>query len=603
MSAVPSGDALLKFERLLAELSARFINLPASQIDDAITDALRQIVILLDVDRSQLIRFTGEPGVAQVTHSWAVEDVPLVPPKSLTESFPWAIRCLQIGRPVIIARLDDLPPEASVDTASFVRVGVKSNLTMPMIVSGRVEGAITFGCLRRERTWPADLVARVRVLAEVFANALAHKRTEETLSAAMEFERLVSDTFSRLLTAASGEMDAVIDRSLREMAQVLGAERATLWGRVAGKGEFRKTHRWLAEGVPVPPSTTGSAALPWISRQIIAGALVRFVRLEELPPEAAADLPMLRELAIRSMILVPLVTPSEVVGALSFATVHEERGWPEALVPRVKLLGEVFASVLARNESERREAEATAQAIHAARVGTMGAFTASLAHELTQPLAAIQSNAETAARLLNLPTPDLDELRSTLQDIVADDRRAADLIHKLRRYLRKGEAERQALDLRAALTEAIRFVNSAAADQGIELWVDAGNGLRIDGDPVQIQQVLVNLMLNAFDAVASRDSGARQVTVIARQEPSGVSVEVTDSGTGMSDNTLMQIFQPFFTTKPGGMGLGLSISRSIVEAHGGALTARSTPDRGTTFRIEFPAMPSGHSRPSRQPEA
>ena len=597
LSAVPSGDALLRFERLLAELSARFINLPSAQVDEAITDALRQIVTLLDVDRSQLIRFAAEDGVAEVTHSWAVEGVPAVPPKSLTESFPWAIRALQNGKPVVIARLDDLPPEASIDKASFIRVGTKSNLTMPMIFSGRAEGAITFGCLRRERSWPADLVARIHVLAEVFANALAHKRAQETLDAAMAFERLVSDVFSRLLTAKRADKDAVIETGLRDIALVLGAERATLWKRISSKAEFQKTHRWLAKDVPVPPSTAKSTTLPWISEQIAAGAVVRFARHEELPSAAVIDLPALRELAIRSMIIVPLASSGEVVGALSLATVHEERDWPETLVPRVKLLGEVFATVLARDEAERRETEAKAQAIHATRVGTMGAFTASLAHELTQPLAAIQSNAETAARLLGLPTPDIDELRSTLQDIVADDRRAADLIQKLRQYLRKGEAERRELDLRVALSDAIRFVRNIATDRGIELQLEATAGLNIAADPVQIQQVLVNLMLNAFDAVANHDSDARRVAVVARREPAGVSVEVIDSGSGMNQGTLAQIFQPFFTTKPGGMGLGLSISRSIVEAHGGALTARSVSGEGTTFRIEFPEIRSDHSRP------
>jgi signal transduction histidine kinase len=491
------------------------------------------------------------------------------------------------GEAVVLHSIDDMPPEAAADKATLRSAGSKSNLTVPMSVAGRVVGALAVGRVSEEKPWPFEVVTRARVLADVFANALAHKRAQESLDAAMKFERLVSEVLGALLTASHVDHDAVIEGALRKAANVLGAERATLWERVPGRVEFRKTHRWLA-GTDKPTHAT-LAAIPWISAQLVAGAFVRFDR-QGLPAEGLRDVEALNALGIRFGTIVPLAISGEVVGALSFASMSGDREWPESLVPRIRHLGEVFAAALARNTAERREQEARAQAIHAERVGAMGAFTASLAHELTQPLSAIESNAETAARLLAMPNPDIAELRAALQDILDDERRASSLIHKLRRYLRKGRDERSTLEIHSAVDEAVRFVRSNAVDRGIALAVDVPRGLYIAGDAVQIQQVMVNLLLNAFDAV-TRVDGPRDVTVTACEDHGSVVVEVLDSGDGIDPAMLGKIFEPFFTTKTRGMGLGLAISRSIAEAHGGGLAAESEPGRGTKFRLALPSTP------------
>jgi signal transduction histidine kinase len=379
------------------------------------------------------------------------------------------------------------------------------------------------------------------------------------------------------------------------MARVFGAERATLWQRVGDKAEFAKTHRWLAEGAPVAPNAVGASITPWLTGQLLRGNVVRFANLGALPPEAAEDLPGLRTLHIRAAVVVPLSASGAVVGALAFATTREDREWPEALVPRIQLFGEVLASVVARRTAERREQEARAQAAHATRVGAMGAFAASLAHELTQPLAASLANAETGVRLLAAPEPDLDELRATLADIVADERRAGELVQKLRRFLRRGEVERGELDLREVLEEVLHLVGREAEARGVRLGLEIAEALpKIVGDRVELQQVVLNLLSNAIDAVAAGDRTVREIMVRAGRSGDGVSVEVRDSGPGMDAETLARIFQPFFTTKPKGMGLGLSISRTIVEAHGGTLSAHSAPGKGSTFRIELPPRPPRH---------
>jgi FixJ family two-component response regulator/signal transduction histidine kinase len=590
-TGTPQPEASAAFERLLAQLSARFINLPAAGVDDAITDALRQIVVLLGADRGQLVRFTHSPDDGFVTHSWAVNGVPPVPPRAIGERFPWALRQLQNGTPVVLARIADLPPQASIDRASFEAIGVKSNLTMPMTVGGRVEGAIAFGCLQRAREWPDDLVARCRVLAEVFANALAHKRAQEALDESLHYERLVSETLAALLTASRAEQSRVIEAGLGRMARSFGAERATLWRRIADRSEFVKTHRWLADGVATPPEVTGVVTIPWIAGQIVAGKTLHFARLADLPAAARVDHDTLRTLGIASLLIVPLTVSGVVVGALSFASARDERTWPDQLIPRAKLLGEVLASTLAREAAEQREQDAQTHAAHAARVGAMGMFAASLVHELTQPLAASLANAETMTELLASPRCDLEELRSIAADIVADDRRVGELIQQLRRFLRRGEREWSELDFRDVIGDTMRLVAKDAVENGIELSVDIPDSLpKLTGDRVQLQQVTLNLLLNAFDAVAARPEGLRRVDVRIQSGSNGLAVEVSDSGNGMDAATVARVFQPFFTTKPKGMGLGLSISHTIAAAHGGRLSVQSTPGRGTTFRLELPSQ-------------
>ncbi|HKC44106.1 MAG TPA: GAF domain-containing protein, partial [Burkholderiales bacterium] len=315
----------LEFEQLLAELSASFVNLPAARVDEAITEALRRIAGALGAERCNLVRFsTGDR--ADVTHTWSAEGVPPVVLRPIASDFPWLVRRIRAGDSVVVARLADLPPEAAADEATWRRVGVKSNLTLPMTVGGRVEGAIAIASLRRERYWPDQIISRLRILADVFGNALAHKRAQESLDSAMTFERLVSETLAALLTAdEAGARHRVIVASLRDMALILGAERATLWERIGSNPEFKKTHRWLAAGVPVPPERTGGVAVPWVSAQVVGGAVVRFTNHAELPPEAAADLPALRELGVRSLMIVPLKVSGAIVRALSLATSREER--------------------------------------------------------------------------------------------------------------------------------------------------------------------------------------------------------------------------------------------------------------------------------------
>ncbi|WP_437727175.1 hybrid sensor histidine kinase/response regulator [Sorangium sp. So ce861] len=255
---------------------------------------------------------------------------------------------------------------------------------------------------------------------------------------------------------------------------------------------------------------------------------------------------------------------------------------------------------IALSRAAEGEAQAAREELAAlSRVSAMRALAASIAHELNQPLAAILSNAQAAQRLLARTSPDVVEARAALDDIAADDRRAAEIIRRMRARLGEGELGAAALDLNELVREVRRLLAGAALRAGATVRLELAPGLpRVRGDGAALQLVLGNLLVNAFEAVSCRPPEARRVVVRTHAGGEGrVELSVTDSGEGVPAGDLERIFEPFFTTKARGLGVGLAISRSIVEAHGGRLWAERVPGEGATLRCALPAWDDG-ARPA-----
>jgi PAS domain S-box-containing protein len=246
---------------------------------------------------------------------------------------------------------------------------------------------------------------------------------------------------------------------------------------------------------------------------------------------------------------------------------------------------------IGRDISDRKRAEEARRILtHATRVSTVGALAGSLAHELNQPLAAILSNAQAGSRFLAGPTPNVPEVREVLLDIAQDTKRAGEVIRQMRTLIKREDLRFDELELNPLIQDVVRLLHSDTVIRKVQTALDLHGDLRpVRGDSVQLQQVTLNLMLNAFDAMKDVPEGER--TVCVRTRPSGASavqIEVSDRGTGIHPERLARLFEPFQTTKPEGLGLGLAISRSIVEAHGGRLWGMNNPDRGATFCFTVP---------------
>jgi two-component system sensor kinase FixL len=248
-----------------------------------------------------------------------------------------------------------------------------------------------------------------------------------------------------------------------------------------------------------------------------------------------------------------------------------------------------------RKEAELEAASQRMELAHLSRVTTLGELSGSIAHELSLPLSAILSNAQAAQRVLANGKADLAEVREILNDIVSEDKRASEVIRRLRLWLKKGEVQQHPLDINKVVQDVLKLIHSDLINQEVTVETELARNLpTVSGDPVQLQQVLLNLVVNACDAMAGCDTSQRRLVIRTRIENGGstVVVSVTDPGTGIPEEKIEQIFEPFFSTKEKGMGIGLSVCRTIIAAHRGKLWAANNLDRGATFYVNLPVKDS-----------
>lgn len=582
----------LRFERLLSDVSARLIPVSVRDVDVEIVAALERVVEFLGIDRATL----HEPIERSTTRlSWAAAGVAGRAPPMDAADLPWTIARLRQGHAVQFSRRADLPPEAALDRAAYARHGTRSSLALPLHAGPSALGVLAFERVRRDGAWPAEIARWLGRLGEVFAGALERKRLELMLAERLRFETLLSEQSATLGRSAPAEVDGEIDRALRRLADFFRTD----WGRLTELSHdarnARVTHAWTASGTSPAPPAIAPADIPWTIARLEAGEVVRFSRLDELPADAAArDRLTYGALGIRSQVEVPLRSGGVLLGTLAFAALGAERAWPDDLMQRLQLLGDVFASILARRQSEIETQRLRRDLTHVGRVSTMGELTASLAHELSQPLTAMLSNAEAAQDLLESAPIDLDEIRAILADIVADDKRASDIIQRLRRLLRKETPPFTVLDVSEMVGEVARVVSGDAALRNVAIDLDLAADLPpVRGDRVQLQQVVLNLVLNGLDAMRDAPAARRALGLeTAREGPLLVTVRVRDMGAGIDAVHLDHVFDAFYTTKADGLGMGLAIARSIVEAHGGELRARNNPGGGATLSFTLPVAPT-----------
>ena len=248
------------------------------------------------------------------------------------------------------------------------------------------------------------------------------------------------------------------------------------------------------------------------------------------------------------------------------------------------------ASLFERKRAEEALRQTQANLAHVSRVMTLGELTASISHEVNQPLAAVVINGQICLRLLALETPRPDDVRTTVERMVRDANRASEVIQRIRALAKRSEPQMVSLDINDVISEATLLVQREVLSHGVSLRTELASALPpVLGDRVQLQQVVINLLMNGVEAMASITDRPREIVIRSQQPEAGqVLVAVLDSGIGIDSETAERLFSAFFTTKPSGMGMGLSISRSIIRAHGGKLWVSPNPDHGAAFQFTVP---------------
>ena len=544
----------IKFELFLAEISAEFINLPSELIEGKIADGLRHVVEFMGADRSTLLEVSPDMSAFSVLSSSALPGIEPLPRGKISFSFPWGLEKIKRGEIVYSSSLDELPAEAETDRASLTRLKQKSNLSVPITIAGSIRYVLAVGTTRSERSWPTELIPRVRLLGEIFANALARKRSEENLATSRQaFLSIFDDApiamiildrerrLKRINRRAEGLLDPELDLSEKPLfGNAIRCVHSRDDPGGCGYAGFCRT------SCPVQRVLDETYQSGWPRHQVEASLVLD-------------DGGMKRETIL-------LVSTSFI----------DLPGGRELLI--------CFEDITRRRQAERRAEEIRDELFHLSRNSSMGEMAASLAHEIKQPLTAILSNARAALRFLSPPNQDLEEVRDALSDIAEDSSRADDIILRLRKMMRKGGIELVPLDVNSAIEEVITLLQGESARRGASIRLELVPHLpSVQGDRIQIQQVILNLVLNSLDA------GAGEVVIrTVKGDSETIRVEVKDDGKGIADSDLERVFVSYLTTKEDGMGLGLAISRTIIKAHGGTIRAENNPGRGATIYFLLP---------------
>jgi signal transduction histidine kinase len=435
----------------------------------------------------------------------------------------------------------------------------------------------------------ALIVLQAALIVVLLAHRRRRKRAEAALTERLAFETLVSDLSAALINLRTVDVGVGLAHALKQVGEHLGVDRAAIAEISPSDGTVVLTYVWSAAGIPAPLPRLDVERFPWVADRMRRGQAYAFERLDDLPAEAATDRKGFAAIGIRSGICIPLQAGGTTIGALALTVLRKEQAWPTDLISRIEFVGGVFSTVLAKYRGEVELQTLRRDLTHVGRVASMGELAASIAHELNQPLTAILSNAQVARQLLDGGAEDVAELREIMADIIADDRRAGEVIRRLRDFVRKDEARRVRLDLNGVVQDVVSLVRNDALVRNVAVMTDLSPETPpVVADRIHLQQVVLNLVLNGLDAM--RDAVERDLLVATGVDPSGTPyVAVGDRGGGIPDEDLRHVFEPFFTTKAEGLGMGLAIARSLVESHGGRLVAENNKQGGATFTFTIPA--------------
>ncbi len=446
--------------------------------------------------------------------------------------------------------------------------------------------------MRRPETTSADTPTRIPI-ARIGSARLQIER----------FALLVDELSAAMAGASVDEIDKEIKEWLRKIVLALEVDRGTFWERAASDGGFVGTFWWARPGVPRLPRKMLSVKIsPWATGEVLAGKTVVYSNPEELPKEEVKLRQFLKTHGPKAQVMLPLQIGGIVLGALTFGKFRAPRYWSPSEMQRLRIVGQIIASALERKRAVLQSRKLQGELAVASRRSTMGELTASIAHELNQPLTAVLSSLGGLARLLSQGNLKPSLTSAAVRNAIEDTKRAGEIVRRLRSMFRGDETHKVAINISPLAKEIVNLVGSEAASREIILRIDDSPTLpRVIGDRLQIQQCLLNLLMNALDATAQTESGPREVTIrIAPEKIGWIGVSVCDTGPGVDPSVANRMFESFVTTKTKGMGLGLLVTRSIVEGHGGRIWFTPNSGGGSTFTFTLPILQEQQARASRR---
>lgn len=414
-------------------------------------------------------------------------------------------------------------------------------------------------------------------------------RIAASLKARLDFEVLLPTLCARFSNLTEEDLDAEIELWLARLVVALDVDRGS-FAQLEADGLLVVTHTYAAPGIAPYPRGPVNASLPWMTQEFLAGRGVLMTRIpDDLPPHALEERRYFTEIGMKAGIGIPVMIGGFPVCVLTFGAFRQPRTWASDIVARLRIAGDAIANAVARRAAKRRLEEKQLELVHVGRVAAMGELASVIAHELDQPLTVIVSNAESVRNALRSDKPDLADADETLGEITDAAMRVSEIVRRERQLLRKGPPAAEPLDLNDAVREIELFIRGAARQFGARLTLELLPGLpAVCGDRVQLQQVVFNLTRNALQAMWVQPANVRTLTIGTESGTETVTLTIADSGPPADPLVLRRMFEPFYTTKPTGLGMGLAISRSIVDNHMGRIWATLNPLGGLTMHVSLP---------------
>jgi signal transduction histidine kinase len=541
----------LRFERLIAMLSTKFVNIPPEKVDQEVERGLDEVIETMKIDRCAILELSKDSAEVRITNKRPTLDAGTVPFPLSRQRLPWLYEQTSHGKVIVLPDVrKDLPTETDAEKNFFREFGINSALVFPFFQAGGTTQAILYASGRSQKEWPDEVIKDLRSIGQIFAAALARKQADESLR----------------------ESEATI--SLAAQSANLG-----LWSR-----DMPTDKIWATERTRTLYDFSAEA-------EVTFGQLLESLHPEDRPATEKAIAGAVADGCDYNIIhrVIRADGTARWIAARGRA-IYSATGQP------LKMMGASFDITERRQRALETEGHRQELA-HLGRVALMGEMASSLAHELNQPLTAIVANAAAGQRFLDRGVIDARELHELLLDIALDGQRAGKIIRGIREMVRKGNPNREPVDMNQVVKDVVRLTNSDAVRNGCVLVIELDSQLPpVEADAVQLQQVLLNLIFNAFDAMQATPLHLRRVVLSTTslgptsQANGAVRTTVRDFGTGFPEKTRQHIFEHFFSTKKEGLGMGLAIARSIVESFDGVLDATNAIDGGAILHFTLPAL-------------
>ena len=405
------------------------------------------------------------------------------------------------------------------------------------------------------------------------------------------FESLVGELSAAMARVPADEVDREIELWLGKICRALDLDRSAIYERDAQDQPVRTTHTWVRPNFPAFPRNYDPEKLIQRSTQLVmSGKMLVFARPSDIPVENQDTRRFVEKYGPKASAAIPMWAGGRVIGAASFGKFRSAREWSQELLDQLALAVRLFGSAIERKQSEMAIRAVRTELRVASRRNVMSELVASLSHEINQPLGAISSNLAGVARLLTQGNPEPAMALEAVNSAIEDTKRTAEIVRRIRSMFKNQVEHKSAIGIGALIGEVVKLTAGEASVRKIAVQIEVSPpGQRVIGDSIQLQQCVLNLVMNAFDAITEARSPRRDVAIKVASEKTGwVAVSVGDSGGGIDPAVAKRLFEPFVTTKTDGMGLGLLVTRSIVESHGGRIWASPNPGQGTTFTFTLP---------------